>query len=265
MDRIESIYKSALAEHPEFNKIGKEKIERIISKELERIDSFEAAARKDISDGFSIDPELAATIGTIWVFSGPGTYREPLKADDKFKDYAWARWMDRDRLNCGFALARKIAEAKSGQPASPKIIAQYGPYIVYNGTSEENNVLRDVFEKGEIDIPAEKIKVLDKTSESREQYTANQVQTFKLPNDPSLRGKEIVLVSHAPHLNRILHMINRFHSLPNESIPYLFPLPTPESGRKQFTELEIKGLLYYMLLSEKASEEPYPYKLFPAK
>ena len=56
-------------------------------------------------------------------------------------------------------------------------------------------------------------------------------------------------------------MIDTYRPLPAGSVPYLFPLATPEGGAEEFALMEIKGLLYYMLLTHDASENSYPYKL----
>ncbi len=259
--QIEKIYKDALAEHPEFGKIKKEKIIAIIGKELERIASFEAAAERDAKHGFAIDPKTANRIGAIWVFSGPGTYEKRFKNGDKFEKYPWAAWMDKIRLNHAASLAKKIAEIKSGvaSPKDPaktrKMIAEYGPYIVYNGFLEENSAFERMLERGGAILPAEKVKIIHAKLET----TVDQIRTFELPDDPSVNDKEVALVSHAPHLDRILHMLPQYDVLQRGSKPFLFPVPTPQAGKEQFAAMEIRGLLYRIFLTKDATEKSYSY------
>ena len=106
-------------------------------------------------------------------------------------------------------------------------------------------------------IPKEKIKIIYGDLKN----TADQIRTFELPDDPALVCKKIAIVSHAPHLSSILHMIDRYKPFPHGSIPYLFPIPTAKNGRDEFAFMEIKGLLYYIFIAKNASEDPYPYQL----
>ncbi len=265
--KIEKIYEDALAEHHEFGKIKKEKILTIIAGELERIALFETVAERDAKQGFTIDAETADKIGVIWVFSGPGTYEKPFKNSDKFRKYPWAAWMDKIRLNHAALLAKKIAEVRSGTTSSQdpaktrKMIADYGPYIVYNGFLEENSAFERMLEHGGAILPAEKVKIIHANLET----TVDQIKTFELPEDPSVSNKEVALVSHAPHLDRILHMLPKYNVLGKGSTPFLFPVPTPQTGEEQFAAMEVRGLLYRMFITKDATEKPHPYFLISAR
>ena len=263
--QIEKIYEDALAEHPEFRKIEKEKIIAIIKREWDRIASFEAMGTRNAKH-LEIDAEIANKIGTIWVFSGPGTYDQPFKKNDKFREYPWAAWMDKIRLDHAALLAKKIAKARSGVPTGNlsqnpakvrSLIAKYGPYVVYNGFSEENLAFEKMLERGGAVLPAEKVKIIHADLET----TVDQIKTFSLPDDPAVGNKEVALVSHAPHLDRILHMLSKYKALRRGSTPFLFPVATPKEGRTQFGEMEIRGLLYRIFLTKDATEEPCPYHL----
>ena len=267
-DRTEFIYQAALREHPAFAARSKEKMEYVIQRELQRIDAFETKGKQDEEDNLVISKAAAEKIDTIWVFSGPGTYDTPLKEMDKFEQYPWARWMDRRRTQHGFLLAQRIAEMRSGkklfsvlEPERVRdLINEYGPYVVYNGTTKENDTLAAAVHRSESLMPAEKTKIIYNDPNALKHYTANQLRNFGMPDSREAREKDVALISHAPHLNRILHMMERYKPLPEGEKPYVFPLSSGE-GREQFTELEVKGLLYYMYLSpnREAAENIYPY------
>ncbi len=78
--------------------------------------------------------------------------------------------------------------------------------------------------------------------------TVDQVKTFVLPESLHLAGGEIGLVSHAPHLVRTLHMLNRYQVIPEDMKIRLFPLKSPKEGREEYTTMEVRGLLYYIYL-----------------
>jgi hypothetical protein len=74
-------------------------------------------------------------------------------------------------------------------------------------------------------------------------------------------GKQVAIVTHAPHMDRVLHIMQSHPYLPDGSIPYVAPLPTPEAGRREFSNMEVRGMLFYVYLQQDASEEPHPYQV----
>lgn len=149
-------------------------------------------------------PETAKEIGIIWDFSGPGTYDEPFK-EDRYKQFPWAKGLDRKRLNHTAMLERAIIEAKGendpleartlGNISSRKrrlkdAIREKGPYIFYNGTSYENAVIRDVVLCEGIIVPEEKVILASKGVYN----TIEQIESFKLPEGVGMGGA-IALVS----------------------------------------------------------------------
>src|SRR3989344_6110056 len=105
---VERIYGAALAEHEEFKKIPEADIKAVISTALTEINALENAAGLEKSLP-ALTPEVVKDISALWVFAGPGTYDSPVK-DDRYKDYPWARGMDRARLSYAALLDRKISE-----------------------------------------------------------------------------------------------------------------------------------------------------------
>ena len=259
--RIEAIYRTATHEHALLKNIPAEKLKTIIATELRRIDTFEESALKDVKGDIVITPETARTIGAVWAIAGTGTYREPVTIVDNplLRDKPWATWMDKQRIDRAVALINEVALAR-GTPLKdlPQSIAKNGPYLIYNGYNFQNSVLENVIAQDKL-LPKQKVKIISGDLK----ITVDQIKSFTLPNDPDLKGKAIAIVSHAPHLSRIMHMVERHKPFPSDAKVLLFPLPTPEEGRDEFAFMEIKGLLYYMFVAGDASEEVYPYTIFP--
>jgi hypothetical protein len=268
-ERIDIIYRSAVAQHPRIAEEGEERIRAFIGREIDRIKGLEEDACGDKENRFDISDEIAEKVAAIWVFSGPGTYDLPYK-DDRYRDYPWAHGMDRARLDRAAILARKIAQKRSGQSfggeglssvgeqkeKTKALIREFGPKIIYNGTEVENATVEDVLAREGIIIPKGNVEVL----KSRIDNTVDQIRTFQVPQGLDIEGKEIALISHAPHLERALHMIGRYQPLPKGAMPRLFPISTPEEGRETYAEMEIRGMLYYIFISpdRDATEEIPP-------
>jgi hypothetical protein len=258
-----------LAEHPEFEEVGEDRLRAIIDATLGRIALFEAAARRRLA----ISPEVAENIGTIWVLSGTGSYDERFKGEDPpcFRDKLWMGGFDRARLSRGALLARKIAEVRSGRSAvrgtmdnlpvrkaaTKELIAQYGPAIVYNGYPCETEFVEKLLDRDGIVMPKEKVKIIHADLK----VTTDQVRTFTYPDDPSARDKEVAILTHAPHLARVLHMANRYKPFAEGAVPYVAPVATPDAGRRDFALMETRGLLYYTYLRHDAAEKPHSYEL----
>lgn len=263
---VDEVYSSALAEHSEFAGFDKAQLSATIRTVLGEIALFEELAREPLV----ITPPTAEKIGTLWVHSGTGNYDAPFKPEDnpRYLDKPWTAGWDRARLDHAMRLAIKIAEARSGQtvesssltdnPAAKALIAAYGPTIFYSGYPSETQFAERLFARDGIVMPSDKVKVLQKELE----VTADAVRNFEYPDDPAARTKEVAIISHAPHLARIIHMVNLHQPLTPGSIPYMAPLPTPEVGRKEFALMEARGALYYMLLRHEATQDAYPYQLF---
>ncbi|MDO8575792.1 MAG: hypothetical protein Q7R90_00585 [bacterium] len=262
---IEQIYRAALAQHAKFAEIPEQKIKQVIEKSLSEIEELETAAGAGRALA-ALTPEIARTISAVWIFSGPGTYDKPVK-EDRYKQYPWARGMDRARLSYGAWLVRKISEKVSGEvmrgPMTelPRLVAdaremisRSGPVILYNGTELENSVVKDVLTRTGIVIPPEKVMVAGEGI----QNTVDQVKTFELPEKLHHAGGEIGIISHAPHLMRVTHMLSQYHPLPDDMSVRLFPIASPKEGREEYVETEIKALLYYVFIGKNAHEDAYP-------
>jgi len=266
--RISDFYDYAIRRNENLKIISESEIKPFIASLIKEIDSLEETAERD-KKKFELPDEIAKNIGAIWVFSGSGTYFEP-KKDDRYKDFPWADWMDRTRLDHAVRLTRKIAEKVSGQnfraPLSKidqtkdkikKSISRHGPYIIYNGAPLENKgVAKALTQKGVI-IPDEKVKIIEDDIIN----TIDQIKTFKLP-DEFREGKELALIAHAPHLARIIRIINKYKPFPEDTKIRLFPVPTPGAeGKREYAKMEISGTLYFSYITHDATKEPYPYEV----
>ncbi|MEK7143825.1 MAG: hypothetical protein AAB820_00640, partial [Patescibacteria group bacterium] len=148
---------------------------------------------------------------------------------------------------------------KETKQLTKKAILESGPYIIYNGTIEENENVKEILNREGIIMPPEKVMVIEEPIEK----TVDQVKTFKLPEGAYMIGKEIAVVSHAPHLSRIIRMVNRYKPFPPDVKMKLFPLATPKEGKEEYIQKEISGLLYYIYVSDDhdAVKEPYSYEI----
>ncbi len=268
---IEKIYLAALAEHARFKDFPEVEIKSVIKSALVEIENMENSADPKIALE-ALTPEVAEKITALWDFSGPGTYDNPTK-EDRYKNYSWAKNMDRNRLSYTAWLARKIAEVRGGKSPSlgpveetrrrnistKELIEQSGPGIIYNGTEVENAVVNSVLERTGIIIPKKNVTVLGDGIKN----TSDQVSQFSLPEHLHRTGGEIGLISHAPQLMRIVHMLERFQTLPKDMTVRLFPIATPTLGKENYAILEIKGLLYYIYISgnHNAEKNSYPYTI----
>lgn len=261
----EKLYTQAIAEHLEYLTFSQTEIKDLISNTVEEIAHLERIGEKDKAQ---IESPVAVlkNIAVVWIISGPGTYDLPSK-DDKYNNFPWARGMDRARLNHGAMLARRIAESRSGQKFDGPLgdvalrkrmmketIENYGPEMVYNGTQLENDTVLDVLSREGTVIPEGKVHIIRGNIKT----TLDQVKTFKLPVELN-ENEELAIISHAPHLVRIMNMINKNPPFPTRTKVRLFPVPTLVSGRTKYAEMETLGLLRYVYLDNESTVKRYPY------
>lgn len=266
---IDEVYEGAIAEHPElFGKCEKE-LKAIVGDALSRIVELEHVANEPLV----ITKEVAEDIGTVWIFSGTGSYDEPYKPEDNpaFVDLEWTGGMDRARISRGTYLVRKIAELRSGEKlergpiADPvrlkrvrEMILEHGPTIVYNGYPVENENAEELLTRAGTIIPKEKADIIGDNLKT----TTDQIKSFKYPDDPKSKDKNVLLISHAAHLAaRIPHLIDKHRPFARGALPYVSPIATPEIGRREAALMETRGLIGYIFTHGVASETPYPYQL----
>lgn len=217
--------------------------------------------------------EEARKIKAIWNISFAGTYLKQFQ-NDRYQDKAWAAWTDRRRLNFSATLARHLIEKITGKTYkavgkrfSPdqaeqlrSDIERYGPYVLYGSTTEQNEDLETALKEEGVVIPRSKVHIIaEKVVDTN---TVDQMKTFSLPKELEVQdGDVLAIVAHAPHLVRVLHMLNRYKPLPEGMIVQPYPMPAPPSGGIDFATQEISGILYYTYITGDSSEEIYPYQM----
>lgn len=267
--QTQEIYRAALSEHADFGLFPEAELKQVIKEALREIDELEDAGDPKKALG-ALSLSVAENVKALWVFSGSGTYDKPFK-DDAYEKISWAHGMDRARLNRAAWLVRKIAEIRGNEAAlrgslsripegkvrARELILKYAPLIIYNGREDESAVVRAVLTRAGVVVPREKVLILGEGIRN----TRDQVKAFALPDSCKEDGKEIGLVSHAPHLMRIAHMLNRYRPLPDDMKVRLFPIASPPEARAIYAAMEVKGLLYYLYLDSEhaAAAEPCSY------
>lgn len=266
---VQEVYESALEDHKDFlDFVPETDLKDAIGSALSEIALYETVARQPLS----ISTETAANIGTIWVHSGTGSYDERFKPEDnpRLTGKPWIGGFDHARLSHAALLARKVAEARSGQAplsgslatlaerkeATKELIAKYGPDIFYSGYAAETRNLEALLKREDIIIPAEKVSILHKDLK----VTADAIRTFEYRDDEAQR-KEVAIVTHGAHMARVLHMANHYQPFVEGAMPYIAPVATPEAGRKEFALMEARGLMYYMFMTHDAAEQPHAFQL----
>ncbi len=254
---------------------------------LQRMKSFEAAADRDAANGLEISRETAEKIQNVWIFSGVGTLRTPVKAPDPEKNYKgdnpalikeFLKWGNRRRVTQGLLVAQRIAEARSGKKlpgnlmgdspadyeraeAAREFMQAYGPMITFGGFFQENDEAKSERARATSGIPLDKFLIVEPApGEAEWKTTTDQVKHFQEPL--AIRGMTVAVVSDDVHLNRVVHIAGRFHDcLPPGRPLYLFPSALPEYGRREYEDMELQGLLAYVYRDRAATAQPYPYSL----
>lgn len=267
---INQILESFRAKNPTLQTTSERELRSVTDKALTEIDSLETMSRKRPS--VPETAEEARKIKAIWVLSGPGTYDREFK-DDRYKDKPWAAWMDKKRLNYAGMLVRELTEKITGRsfhtPLGKKLtmeeveqirtdIENHGPFIIYNGREDENETVESVLERDRIIIPKSKVHIIGAGIEN----SVSQVKSFNLPESLQLQAGDVIgVVTHAPHMMRIMHMANKYRPFPTEATIQAFPLHSPTGSMPEYANQEVEALLYYTFVTGDSTEQSYSYKL----
>lgn len=267
-ERVDKIYASALDDHAEFADFDPDRLRSFIATELNRIDGFEMLGNNPPK----LTYEMADSIGAIKVHSGVGLFDTPFKDGDnpKLKGKTFLAWNNRDRLKHGFNLALEAAEVLSGftvpkDPTNPvgyaaevrELIREFGPHLIYTGYPVETQDLEEVLRRLDAMFPIENAHIIHDTPTN----TVEGAQMFRMPEGALVDGKKLVVVSHAPHLVRVLHILGKYPYKLDGNVLYVSPVATSDAGRDEFALLEIRGMMYYIFLAESAAEQPHDYRV----
>ena len=291
--RFETIWERARNQNDEdrtraaLDVIDKHEAFAMLGAALDRMKLFETVADRDRDTGLKISRETAEKIENVWIFSGVGTLRKPVKetypennrkGDNPALIKEFLKWGNRRRFMHGLWVAQRIAEVRSGRLMPGKLMDDspedceraeavrefmraYGPVITFGGFFQENDEAKQERSRSTNGIPPERFVIVEPApGEPEWKTTTDQVKHFQEPL--ALRGMTVALVSDDVHLNRILHIAGRFHEyLPQGRPLYLFPSALPEYGRQEYEDMELQGLLAYVYRDRVATAEPYPYTL----
>lgn len=125
----------------------------------------------------------------------------------------WLHRMDHDRIRAGVGVVREVTAAHmkaiwgeaKGHKVSQDQIALHGPYFVYSGEPEENEVLRIALKSDPNKLPVEKIVIINEVKEDEGTrhsigHTGEQFKSFfeeiTKPDSPIYRVKNVALVGH---------------------------------------------------------------------
>lgn len=263
----------ALNRNPDLKEVSGEKVSRLakdFALEMAEFEEMALTRRLYIPE----TAEGAKRMIAIWDLSGVGTYLKEFQ-DDRWKGTSWAGWTDRKRLEYSTGLMRRFTEKVTGNRLKTSLgeklipeqiqqlrsnIGEYGPYLIYGSTQEQNDDVREALLRPGVIIPRDKVHIIDFPGKPVGVNTIDQMKTFSFPPNLEINeGDVLALVAHAPHLVRALHMMNRFRPLPVGVILQLYPLSSPCSANTDWAKQEISGLLYYTLITGDSAEEAYPY------
>lgn len=204
-------------------------------------------------------PPIHTNTDAVWVFSGPGTFLKALEQGEE----SMTRWMDRYRILYGLSIVKQITAKKLKKSLSEitqKDILESGPFFIYNGTKEENEDIRKALRQDLSILPMEKVILIDKVISEKSiqpiENTLDQVKSF--PKE--LIGKEITsriaIVSHAPHIPRILRYFEEFNLFPESVTVEVFSL-TPIHSEAFYMHEEMEKIWQYFQKGD-LSWTPFP-------
>ena len=223
---------------------------------LKEIDEFEDS----YNNGININKEEANKLKMIWCISGSGSYEKKLvdtPSDNINKNISWYRGTDKIRLDYAALIVKEInrANRQTNLQHVQKIEERY-PIIIYNGIKEQVEVLLQNAGK-RYSIPKERIYIPN----GQIVRTIDQIKYFSFPPKTELNNMLMGLVSHAPHISRILRIMSKNDSKFKPVEIKVFPIRLKSKmGNIEFIKREISGILDYIAKGE-ASIIPYEYKI----
>lgn len=215
-------------------------------------------------------------IQAVLVFSGPGTYFEPLKPDQA----EYFRWRDRDRIRAGVGIVaqvtartmrKEIRKNIKGHKITKEDIANFGPMFVYNGTPVENEVFKRALDSPNCRLPKEKVVVIEEVVVIDEvtgqlttraiSHTGDQVKSFfdELENQNSpLNGlTNIGLVSNVSGVLRVPFYTKKHNDIRKaKELPelkfWIYAIKDRQQAETPIIESELKSLVTYAMQGDLA-------------
>jgi hypothetical protein len=186
-------------------------------------------------------PTQDREIKAVWVLSGSGSYYDALldnEGDQSLRDLKAFYGTDRARID----FVEKFINSCEG----------FTPELLYNGTAKQNQDLIKAIKKQDLNLKLENVKIIEGTISS----TLDQVKKFRYPAGIKiLPGEKLAILSHAPHMSRILRMMNKFSQnfKGAKIVPISIKLNDP-AAEKEFIRRELLGTLDYINKGEATTQ-----------
>lgn len=195
-------------------------------------------------------PPIHADTDAVWIFSGPGTFAKPLQQNEF---HFWEKWMDKYRILYGVSIAQQITAKRTGknvQKITKEDLAHNGPYIIYNGTPQQNKEFMRANLNDSISFPTKKILVIDHAhnDDGSIHPIVNTLDQIKNLDEDLIKidsFRRVAVVSHAEHFPRILRYLEKYKPLSEETIIEVFSLKPPKNGISEYNREEIEKVWEY--------------------
>lgn len=260
----ERVLESAKIDSPQLQDIDPKEIDGILTLDLAMLQEFEKAALPH--------PKIYPDTDVVFVVPGPGEYSQKLppyeEKPDRYQHLSWARKMDRARVRAGVILVKEITALrleKNVKEVTSEDILAYGPWLHYSTTPWENEHIKGVLAQEVVKFPPGKTimyeDIVGRDGKTRPIVnTADQLEGLQFPE--GLTPRRIAVLSHAPHLVRIMHMMEKYKDrIPEGTIVQPFPIPTPVAGVPEYARMELQGTLAAIYKLHTASQASYKYQL----
>lgn len=245
-----------------------DEVDALVTNLLKMVTDFEELALRHRTTQLRIDTDVVWDIAAAGIFA-KGMPELP-EDKDRYKDLPWSRGFERGRIRTSAVIARTIASLRSGKTAvslTREDYLEYAPYLIYAGTPEQQENVRTVLTtfSNQYRLPLEaRVHVVRGVKNQDGSFrdvinSVDEVQAFELPE--GIIPRRMIIVSHAPHLVRLLHIMGKFHEdIPSKTIIQPYPIASPEKGKLDYTIMEVRGTLAAIYGTQTASSHPYPYQ-----
>ncbi|MFA6423047.1 MAG: hypothetical protein WCW17_01190 [Patescibacteria group bacterium] len=236
----------AISNYPNFWKNQQKQLDHIIDELIFEMQKNEATDIKLKIDQFL---NTKSRIKAIWVLAGSGTYLKPLTdspSDRQNLGNEWYHNLDKERLNFAAEIINNISKLRDN-----------APMLIYNGIDIQNKDLLKAARAQKFPIAKDNIFI----PKGKIIRTLDQINFFNFPGNFELKkGDFLGIVSHTPHLSRVLRIMSKHKNRFKGINLVLLPINIKNvEGEKKLTEAEITGILDY-IAQDLANIEPYPYK-----
>src|SRR3989344_357186 len=258
-----SLLASAREDTPQLASVHPTEIDAIVDTLLDLLQKFEHAARPH--------PAIHADTDVVMIVSGPGEYSQTIEPKeeklDRYRNFPWARKMDRARVRAGVTLVREVTAKRLEKPeaeVTEEDIANHGPWLHYASTSWENNHIRHALAQPALGMPSSKIFMytfLDDHGKERQFInTATQMEGLEFPEGS--RPRRVLVVSHPPHLVRTAYLMERSKErIPKGTVVQFFPIPTPKEAVEPYGLMELRGVFAAIYKLGTAAKTPFNFSL----